>query len=136
MLLQCLLKRTSGLLIMLLLANSALADHRQGHVDVRLPALSEMGSAGQLQFNQSCASCHGENGSGTMQGPSLIHAIYNPGHHSDKSIFSAIHNGVRQHHWPYGDMPKQPGVGFYEASAIVKFIREVQQANGITLQQH
>ena len=46
-----------------------------------------------------------------------------------------MRNGTRQHHWPYGDMPKQ-AVGFYESSAIVKFIREVQEANGIVSQSH
>lgn len=71
-----------------------------------------------------------------FKGPPLIHQIYNPGHHSDQSIYNAMRNGVRQHHWPYGDMPKQEGIGFYEASAIVKFIREVQDANGIIRRQH
>lgn len=117
-------------------ASQALADHREGHVDVSVPALSKMGETGQRAFNETCAKCHGENGAGTMKGPPLVHQIYNPGHHNDKSLYNAMRNGVRQHHWPYGDMPKQTSVGFMESTAIVKFIREMQEANGIVYQQH
>ncbi|MBV1788083.1 cytochrome c [Marinobacterium sp. D7] len=128
--------RASLLLLAMLSANVALADHREGHVDVTVAALSKMGETGQRAFNQTCAECHGENGAGTMKGPPLVHQIYNPGHHNDKSIYNAMRNGVRQHHWPYGDMPKQASVGFMESTAIVKFIREMQEANGIVYQQH
>ena len=126
----------TGLTVVFLVAGSAVAGHRDGHVDVTVPQLSEMAAFGQTAFNGTCAQCHGENGAGTEKGPPLIHPIYNPGHHSDQSFYNAMHNGVRQHHWPYGDMPKQEGIGFYESSAIVKFIREVQDANGIVNQQH
>lgn len=66
----------------------------------------------------------------------MIHGIYNAGHHSNKSFYSAVRNGVQQHHWPYGDMPAQQGVGFSEMSAIVQFVREVQQQNGIVQKKH
>ncbi|MFC6673527.1 c-type cytochrome [Marinobacterium aestuariivivens] len=130
-----LLSGLMGLALAIAWADGALADHRKGHVDVRVPALSEMAAFGQTAFNETCAKCHGENGAGTEKGPPLIHQIYNPGHHSDQSIYNAMRNGVRQHHWPYGDMPKQ-AVGFYASSAIVKFIREMQHANDIQYQQH
>lgn len=124
-----------GLALAIAWADGALAGHRKGHVDVTVPQLSDMAAFGQTVFNETCAKCHGENGAGTEQGPPLIHQIYNPGHHSDQSIHNAMRNGVRQHHWPYGNMPKQ-AVGFYASSAIVKFIREVQDANGIRYQRH
>ncbi|MFC6673763.1 c-type cytochrome [Marinobacterium aestuariivivens] len=133
------MKRKATLAVLLLagaLVQPALAGHRDGHVDVSVPNLSEMAKFGQQAFNETCAKCHGENGTGTEKGPPLIHQIYNPGHHSDQSIYNAMRNGVRQHHWPYGDMPKQEGIGFYQSSAIVKFIREVQEANGIEYQRH
>jgi mono/diheme cytochrome c family protein len=100
------------LLLAAFLVDSAQAGHREGHVDVTVPQLSEMAALGQTAFNESCAQCHGENGAGTEKGPPLVHPIYNPGHHDDQSIYNAMRNGVRQHHWPYGDMPKQAGVGF------------------------
>jgi len=112
------------------------ADHEQGHVDVNQGPLSKRAQFGEKAFNAVCAECHGENGSGTKKGPPLIHPIYNPGHHSNQSIINAIKNGVRQHHWPYGDMPAQDNVSFFETSAIIEFIRETQRNNGIENQGH
>ncbi len=116
--------------------SNAWADHRQGHVDVKLGELSERAIFGQQIFNNTCAKCHGENGSGTHEGPPLIHQIYNPGHHSNQSIINAITKGVRQHHWPYGNMPAQKTIGFAQAMAVVEFLREVQEQNGIVYQAH
>ncbi|MGB0663022.1 MAG: c-type cytochrome [Pontibacterium sp.] len=107
------------------------ANHNQGHVDVAVPELSKTAQMGQGFFNQTCAQCHGENGSGTQAGPPLIHKIYEPSHHGDPSFFNAMRKGVRSHHWSYGNMPAQPQVGFMQANAIVAFIREVQRHNGI-----
>ena len=39
--------------------------------------------------------------------------------------------GVRAHHWPYGDMPAQPQVTREDVGLIIRFVREVQEANGI-----
>ncbi|BBB29041.1 c-type cytochrome [Neptunomonas japonica] len=126
------------ILIIGFLLNSSvtLAEHFSGHVDVKVGALSASAQKGQLVFNRTCGSCHGENGEGTLKGPPMIHGIYNPGHHSNKSFYSAVRNGVKQHHWPYGDMPAQKGIGFSEMSAIVQFVREVQQQNGIVQKKH
>lgn len=118
-----------GVLSMLPL--TAVADHSEWHKDVKVGALSEKAVYGQAVFNSNCAQCHGENGSGTLQGPPLIHDIYNPGHHGNNSFISAMRNGVQRHHWPYGDMPSQPQVGFMQATAILVFVREVQAMNGI-----
>jgi Asp-tRNA(Asn)/Glu-tRNA(Gln) amidotransferase B subunit len=65
-----------------------------------------------------------------------VHNIYNPGHHADQSFLLAAKRGVRRHHWPYGDMPKQPQVTNRELAAIVKYVRELQVANGITYKPH
>ena len=123
-------------IVALLVAGGALANHREGHVDVTVGVLSNQAQFGQQVFNAKCADCHGLNGSGTRKGPPLIHAIYNPGHHSNKSFYRAVRNGVKQHHWPYGDMPPQKSVGFSEMGALVKFIREVQVFNGIETEKH
>ena len=113
-----------------------MADHFNGHVDVKVGALSASAQKGQVAFNNTCAACHGNNGEGSLKGPPLIHALYNPGHHSNQSFYSAVRNGVQQHHWPYGNMPAQEGVGFSDMAAIVKFVREVQQQNGIVQKEH
>lgn len=105
-------------------------------VDVRVPKLSAIAVQGKQAFDANCAQCHGKNGSGTNQGPPLIHNIYNPGHHADQSFFLAVKRGVRRHHWPYGNMPPQPHVTQDQVAAIVKYIREIQVANGITYKPH
>ncbi len=105
-------------------------------VAVKIPELSEFAKEGKVAFDKNCASCHGSNGSGTENGPPLIHDIYNPGHHTDESFLNAVQNGVGQHHWPYGNMPPQPQVLRKEIETIVKYIREVQVANGIVYREH
>ncbi len=104
----------------------------QGTVTVKTTALSEQGKQGEALFNATCAECHGQNGAGTMQGPPLVHIIYEPRHHSDQAFYLAVASGVRQHHWPYGDMPPQPEVSPDDVSKIIRFIRELQVANGIS----
>ena len=89
------------------LANPAYANHKQSHVDVLVGELSSAASKGQIVFNTTCASCHGVNASGGVSGPPLIHNIYNPGHHGNQSFINAVRNGVRRHHWNFGDMPPQ-----------------------------
>ena len=80
--------------------------------------------------------CHGSNGAGTDKGPPFVHAVYNPGHHSDTSFARAVTQGVRQHHWRFGDMPGQPQVDNAQLDAIVRYVRAVQVANGIRSQPH
>lgn len=120
----------------LITPGTAVAEDFNGHVNVQVKTLSAAAKAGQQVFNDNCSSCHGLNGAGTLQGPPLIHDIYNPGHHSNKAFYSAVRKGVSQHHWPYGNMPPQQQVGFSEMNALIKFIREVQQQNGIVARQH
>ncbi len=131
------LRKTTLLALLALLGSGPLsAEHFKGHVQVQVGELSARAIKGQQVFNDNCASCHGVNGAGTHKGPPLIHDIYNPGHHSNQAFYNAVRNGVRQHHWPYGDMPPQKQVGFSDMAALVQFIREVQQQNGITSREH
>lgn len=105
-------------------------------INVRVPELSTVAANGKQAFDANCAQCHGQNASGTDKGPPLVHDIYNPGHHADQSFFFAAKRGVRQHHWPYGNMPAQPQVADDQIAAIVKYVRELQLANGITYRPH
>ncbi len=97
---------------------------------------SALGRDGKTLFDRNCAACHGENASGTDFGPPLVHDIYNPGHHADEAFVLAARNGVRAHHWPYGDMPPVDGVNEAQARAIATYVRELQAANGIVTQPH
>jgi mono/diheme cytochrome c family protein len=100
-------------------------------VEVAEPRLSETGAAGKKLFDAECAACHGASGSGSDQGPPLIHRIYHPGHHGDLSFYRAVREGTRAHHWSFGDMAPQPQVRPADIPAIIRYIREVQAANGI-----
>ena len=109
------------------------APAREGLV---LPRFSSLAAAGNVTFDKSCASCHGANGAGSDKGPPLIHDIYNPGHHNDESFFRAVSRGTRRHHWNFGDMPPQPKLSRQDVAAIVRYIRELQEANGIVWKKH
>lgn len=104
-------------------------------VAVTLPDLSAQGRAGQQAFGQFCASCHGAEAGGRDgsegSGPPLIHKIYEPGHHGDMAFVMAARNGVRAHHWRFGDMAPVEGVSDDALRDIIAFVREVQRANGI-----
>jgi mono/diheme cytochrome c family protein len=124
------------LLSTLFLVNHTHADHKESHVDVEVGHLSSTASKGQVVFNTNCASCHGIDAAGGIGGPPLIHNIYNPGHHSNASFIRAVRNGVKQHHWQFGDMPPQKHVAFGDMVFLMKFIREIQQQNGIKVMDH
>lgn len=100
-------------------------------VEVNMPALDEVQTAGQKLFEANCASCHGANAGGTGQGPPLIHIYYEPNHHPDAAFYSASAIGVRQHHWKFGNMPAVKEVNQDDVTKIIAFVRAVQRANGI-----
>ncbi|MGI9370941.1 MAG: c-type cytochrome [Hyphomicrobiales bacterium] len=95
------------------------------------PKLSVVQQQGRVLFTQNCAQCHGSSGSGTDQGPPLIHKIYEPSHHGDGSFIVAARSGVRAHHWKFGNMPPVNSVTDDDVSKITQYIRAVQRENGI-----
>ncbi len=101
------------------------------HVEVRIPELSRVAQQGERLFSASCAGCHGANAAGSDAGPPLVHRIYEPNHHGDGAFYRAVRQGVRAHHWPYGDMSPVPAVDDEAVGRIVQYIRELQKANGI-----
>lgn len=105
-------------------------------VKVTVPELSRTASIGKKAFDGNCAQCHGPNAAGSDQGPPLVHDIYNPGHHGDAAFISAARRGTRQHHWRFGNMPPVPKVSDKDIAAIIRYVRELQQANGIVYRPH
>jgi len=99
--------------------------------EIVVPTLSSAGAMGSANFEESCASCHGANAAGSDKGPPLVHKIYEPSHHADFSFVLAAKNGVRAHHWGFGDMKPVPGVTDKQIEWITQYVREMQRANGI-----
>lgn len=102
-------------------------------VKVSLPeTLSPRAQIGEIAFNAKCATCHGTAASGRNgMGPPLVHPYYRPGHHGDQAFFMAVQNGVRAHHWNFGDMPPVKGLTRADVLAIIAYVRALQQANGV-----
>ncbi len=87
--------------------------------------------SGEAKFNANCAACHGKQGIGTQQGPPLVHKIYEPNHHGDAAFQRAAANGVKAHHWQFGDMPKIEGVSPADVDQIIPYVRWLQKQAGI-----
>ncbi len=96
-----------------------------------VPQFSQIARSGEVAFNENCSACHGINAAGTDSGPPLVHNLYRPEHHPDESIMAAPFNGVRSHHWRYGDMPPVEGITEAKVRWIIVYLRELQVANGI-----
>lgn len=100
---------------------------------VSLPAqFTEAEQMGNRAYDAACAACHGANAQGTDGvAPPLVHRIYEPNHHGDMAFILAAQNGVRAHHWSFGDMPAVPGLTQADVLNIVAYIRALQRENGI-----
>lgn len=86
---------------------------------------------GEDKFNANCSACHGIGGIGTTQGPPLVHKVYEPNHHGDAAFQRAAANGVKAHHWQFGDMPKINAVKPEDVDHITKYVRWLQKQAGI-----
>lgn len=115
----------AALIVVLLLWNS-------GPVPASDPLAGEGdAAAGEIAFNETCAACHGLGAVGTDDGPTFLDPIYRPGHHADGAFLAAVRLGVRQHHWPFGDMPPQEGLADQDINNIVAYVRQLQTEVGI-----
>ncbi|WP_282022049.1 c-type cytochrome [Ruegeria faecimaris] len=105
---------------------------RDGLVAIQMPPIEGKAAIGQRIFDASCATCHGVNAVGIDgAGPPLIHKIYEPSHHADEAFQRAVSQGVRSHHWQFGDMPPVDGLTRGDVAMVIAYIREIQRANGI-----
>jgi len=115
--------------------STGMAGHQMGDsgksVSVKTPNVPFKFGAGMELFRDKCSACHGKWGGGTDQGPPLMHAFYKPSHHDNSSFYRAIRNGVKAHHWKFGNMPPVAGLTPEDAEKVLPFIRWLQQENGI-----
>ena len=63
--------------------------------------------------------------------PPLVHKIYEPSHHGDAAFLLAAKQGVRAHHWKFGNMPAVEGVTQAGVLNIIAYVRALQKENGI-----
>jgi cytochrome c len=96
-----------------------------------IPELTPDQDRGRILFDANCAICHGPNAAGSDQGPPLVHRIYEPSHHGDIAFLLAARQGVRAHHWQFGNMPAIETVTDQDVVQITAYIRALQRANGI-----
>ena len=91
--------------------------------------------AGEERFNGLCARCHGMAGRGTNMGPPLVHKIYEPSHHADFAFMRAAMQGVRAHHWKFGNMPKISEATSDDVTQIIPYVRWLQRQAGNLLKE-
>lgn len=95
------------------------------------PGLMPNPGKGKPIFEKNCASCHGIDLKGTDKGPPFLHRVYVPSHHADVAFQLAAKNGVRAHHWKFGDMAPVPGVTPDQVAHITAYVRMIQRRAGI-----
>src|SRR5215212_2914083 len=122
--------RMMGVVMLALAAMPACGQGETTPKSAATPVPAEL-QPGEAKFNANCSACHGAGGMGTKQGPALVHKIYEPNHHGDAAFQRAAANGVRAHHWQFGDMPKIEGVKPEDVDHIVKYVRWLQRQAGI-----
>jgi cytochrome c len=88
-------------------------------------------TAGAALYEMNCLPCHGPQGTGTDVGPPLVHPVYRTRHHGDEAFQLAVAQGVRGHHFRFGDMAPVPGLDRQDVAAITAYIRFLQRAAGI-----
>ena len=121
------------LLVVLLLAGCGPAEDSERLARLGLPARDHVADPGRgaETYVAHCRSCHGPAARGTPQGPPLVHGYYVPGHHADLAFYAAVKNGVKQHHWEFGDMPPQPQVSPAQAADVIAYVRGLQRKAGL-----
>lgn len=118
---------TAALLIL-----SSLSVHAQGwQMPKPSPGLMPNPAVGKALFAKHCAACHGGDLKGSDKGPPLLHRIYEPSHHADAAFQLAAKNGVRAHHWQFGDMAPLPQVTPDDVAHITAYVRIEQRKVGI-----
>lgn len=95
------------------------------------PGLMPNPATGSPLFGKFCAACHGADLKGSDKGPPLVHRIYEPSHHADASFQLAVKNGVRAHHWAFGDMAPVPQASPDDVAHITAYVRVEQRKAGI-----
>ncbi len=114
-----------------LAGGAVLAQSGAIYPDPKEPEMTPRLQLGLMNYAAYCASCHGKTAGGSDQGPTFIHRIYHPNHHTDGHFFAAPKRGVPAHHFKFGDMAPVDGVKDAQLELIIEYIRAIQRANGL-----
>lgn len=109
-------------------AASSNASGELPRTDIQVP---EEFQSGEERFNVFCSGCHGVAARGTTKGPALVHKIYEPSHHADMAFLRAAAQGVRAHHWEFGNMPPIADASQDDVKLIIQYVRWLQREAGI-----
>ncbi len=106
-------------------------DPMTGKTEFDIPVQDpQLVAEGEVLYKSTCAACHGSDLLGTAVGPPHRSVIYNPEHHGDGAFAMAVINGVKAHHFQFGDMPALPTVSREDFTRILSYIREMQRTEG------
>lgn len=86
---------------------------------------------GRQIYSDYCMHCHGRSATGSQRGPALVHKVYAPSHHADLSFYMAVKNGVKAHHWRFGNMPPVSAVSPDQTAHVIAYVRDLQRKAGI-----
>ena len=99
--------------------------------DPKEPEMTPRLQLGLMNYSAYCAVCHGKTAGGSDIGPTFIHRVYHPNHHTDGHFFAAPKRGTPAHHFKFGDMPPVEEVNNAQLDLITEYIRAVQRVNGL-----
>jgi len=116
-----------------LLAVASVVFAQRSGIPAPAPGFFPNSAKGERLYKEKCVECHGADLRGTDKGPPQIHIYYVPNHHSDAAYQLAVRNGVRQHHWHFGDMPPIPGLTPEDVGHIIAYIRREQRKAGLDM---
>ena len=119
--------RATAVLVLLLLSVACAEQDAETGLPAQDPGQV---SSGETLYQANCAACHGIDLRGTDQGPSHLSIVYEPNHHGDAAFILAAKQGVRAHHWRFGDMAPIEGLTDDDLAAIVAYVRENQRIHG------
>ena len=105
-------------------STNSLSPLEEGQSVIRVPVVFHKG---EERFRVLCSHCHGMHARGTDKGPSLVHKIYEPSHHGDFAFHRAAAQGVRAHHWEFGNMPKIVDASTNDVTLIIQYVRWLQR---------
>lgn len=97
-----------------------------------IPELSEQAQHGRQYLNTHCAECHGVDGTGgSKKGPPILHPMYRRAVYPDHHFKKMVREGKREKNWRFGPMPAYPEIADKDIDAVIRFVREVQDATNV-----